>query len=78
MTLQEVLNAIEQFENSFVQITLTNDRVIPGVLQNAYAGHPQDPRGYVEPYFYVLRIDLTNNPTEKYNCEEAIEITQTN
>jgi len=78
MTLQEVLNAIEQFGNDFVHITLTNDRVICGVLQNAYSGDRQDPRGYTKPYFYVFRIDLANNPIEKYNCEEAIEIAQIN
>lgn len=78
MTLQEVLNAITEFEINFVQITLTNNKVIRGVLQNAYAGHPKDPRGYTEPYFYVFRIDLPNNPIEKYNCKEALEITQTN
>lgn len=78
MTLQEVLNAIEQFGNNFVQITLTNDRTIRGILQNAYAGHPQDPRGYKEPYFFVVRIDLTNNPIEKYNCGEVLGIAQTN
>jgi hypothetical protein len=78
MTLQQVLNSIDQFGNNFVQITLTNDRVIRGVLQNAYEGHPQDPRGYTEPYFFVVRIDLADNPTDKYNCEEAIEITKVN
>lgn len=78
MTLQEVLNAIGQFGNNFVQITLTNDRTIRGILQNAYEGHPQDPRGYTEPYFFVVRIDLTGNPTEKYNCEEALGIAQIN
>lgn len=76
MTLQEVLSAIKKFEINIVQITLTNDRVIRGVLQNAYSGHPNDPRGYTEPYLYVFRIDLPNNPIEKYNCEEANEITQ--
>lgn len=78
MTLQEVLNAIGQFGNNFVQITLTNDRTIRGILQNAYAGHQQDPRGYTEPYFFVVRIDLTDNPTEKYNCEEILSIAQVN
>lgn len=46
MSLQEVLSAIKEFEINFVQITLTNDNVIHGVLQNAYAWHPNDPRGY--------------------------------
>lgn len=37
MSLQEVINAIGQYGNNFVQITLTNDRTIRGILQNAYA-----------------------------------------
>lgn len=76
MTIQQVLNSIDQFGNNIVQISLTDNRVIRGVLQNAYEGHPQDPRGYTEPYFFVVRIDLADNSTEKYNCEEVIEIIQ--
>ncbi|MFT3918432.1 hypothetical protein [Cloacibacterium sp.] len=78
MTLQQVLGAIEEFGNNNVLITLTDDRTIRGILQNAYAGHQQDPRGYTEPYFFVVRIDLTDNPTEKYNCEEILSIVQIN
>jgi hypothetical protein len=78
MILQQLLNSIDQFGNNFVQITLTDNRVIRGVLQNALEGHPQDPRGYTESYFFVVRIDLADNPTEKYNCEEALEIIQVN
>lgn len=78
MTLQDIQNAIEQFEQNFTQITLTENRIIKGVLQDAFPGHPQDPRGYIEPYFYVIRIDIPNNPTEMYNCEEVLEITSIN
>jgi len=73
-----VRKSIDQFGNKFVQIKLTNNRVIRGVLQNAFQGHPQDPRDYIEPYFFIVRIDLVETPTEKYNCEEALEIIQVN
>jgi hypothetical protein len=76
MTLQEILTAIEEFGNDFVSVTLTENRIIRCVLRDAYPGHPQDPRGYIEPYFFVDRIDTNPNRTEKYNCAEALEITR--
>jgi hypothetical protein len=36
MTLQQVLNSIDQFGNNLVQIIFTNNRLIPSVLQVAY------------------------------------------
>ena len=76
MTLQELLNAIEQFESNVVQITFTNNNSIRGILQNAYSGNSEDPRGYAVPYFFVLRLDLPNSQTEKYTCEETLSISK--
>jgi len=75
MTLQEIQAAIEIQGNNFVSISLTENRVIRCSLRDAYPVYPNDPRGYTEPYFHVMRIDLDRNPIEKYNCSEAIAIT---
>ena len=74
MTLQEVTDAIETFGNNNVRLALTENRVIIGVLQNAYSGDPSDPKGSALDYFYVRRIDVPNNPTEKYDCQDVISI----
>ena len=74
MTLQEIQTAIEEYGNNFVTVSLTENRIIRCALKDANFAYPNDPRGYTEPYFHVVRIDLDRNPIEKYNCSEAIEI----
>jgi len=74
MTLQEIQAAIEEHGDNFVQITFLNGTNIRCVLRDAYLAHPNDPRGYTEPYFYVTRIDVVQNPIEKFNCSEVQEI----
>lgn len=74
MTLQEVLGAIKIYGNQLVKITLTNGTVVKGVLNSAYSGHPKDPRGYFEDYFYLFRIDKSPNVTEKYDCKDVVSI----
>lgn len=36
MTLEEIRDAIERFGQNFIQITLTENRTIRGVLQGAF------------------------------------------
>ncbi len=74
MTLQEILLAIKEHENSFVQITLNDSLVVKCVLNSAYPGHLTDPRGYTERYLFVDRIDKQQNLTEKFNCSEILSI----
>jgi hypothetical protein len=76
MTLEEVQSAMHVYGNNIVHITLNDDSIIKCILSDAFPSHPKDPRGYTEPYFYVIRIDKQQNPTEKFNCSEIKSILQ--
>ena len=74
MTLLEIKSASERYGDNFVKVTFHNDTTIKGVLHNVFLGHPDDPRGYTNPYFFFIRIDKAQNVTEKYNCSEVKSI----
>jgi hypothetical protein len=78
MTLEEVQNAISEFGNDVVQVTLTKDREMKCILRDAYLNHMSDVRSVMEPYFYVQRIDTLGNPIQKYNCSEIVSIIRVN
>jgi hypothetical protein len=74
MTIEEVQFAIDKYKSDFVKITLDDNFMIFGVLQDVHSGSLQDPRGYTEPYLYVIRLDKKENPTEVLKCSEILTI----
>ena len=74
MTLLQVREAKNEHGNNFVRVISIDNSEIRGVLQDAFQGHPDDPRGYTEPYLYVLRIDTPLNEQVKINCSDVQSI----
>lgn len=78
MTLELVNKAIQEYGNNLVTITLSNNQEIRGILQEAFLGYPHDPRGYTEPYLFVVRVDANSNNPVKINCSEIKSIKENN
>lgn len=66
MTLQEIRNAIDKFKGEFVKILLIDGEEFYGILVEAFDGNPNDPRGYHQPYVYIVKGPIQ----EKYNCSD--------
>jgi hypothetical protein len=77
MTIENVQLAIDEYGTNIVFLTLVNDSTMRCILQDVFCGSEQDPRGYNEPYLYVIRVDKDENPTEVFMCSEILAISLT-